>query len=105
MSLLVESVKVFVVRLTTLPHLPQDLEPALAQTAQRAGMALAFVWLRPVIGRGPRAELAAAIAPGMDRVAQVAVAMPADLGFVDLSALKTHRGRPRHAWQRLGVRV
>src|SRR6266516_1188729 len=68
-------------------------------------MALAFVSLRPVIGLGPRAELAAAIAPQMNGVAQVAVAMPADFGFADLAALKTHRSGPRHALQPLGLGI
>jgi hypothetical protein len=104
-ALLVQGMAGFVVAGAALPHLPQDLQPPLAQAAQRAGVALALFPLRQVIRLRPRAHLAAAIAPQMHRVAQVPVAVPPDARLPDLPALKTHRRRPRHALQRLRLGI
>jgi hypothetical protein len=62
-ALLVQGVPGFVVGLPALPHLPEDLQPPLPQSAQRAGVALAFLALPPVVGPGPGAEL---IGPAKD---------------------------------------
>src|SRR5262245_14580022 len=95
----------FVVGLSALPHLPQDLQPALAQTAQRTGVAFAFGSLGLVIRLGPGAELSTAVAPQVNGMAQVPVAVPPDFGPPDLPADKTHRRRPGHALQALGLRI
>src|SRR3972149_1257817 len=42
-----------VVRRARLPHLPEDLEPTLAQATQRAGMALTLRAFRSVVSFGP----------------------------------------------------
>lgn len=73
--------------------------------AQRTGVALAFVSLRPVVGSGPGAKLSAAVGPQMHRVAQVPVAMPANLGPPYFPAFETHRSRPGHTLQALRLRV
>ena len=46
-----------------LPHLPEDLEPALPEAAQGAGMALAGGSFAFVVGVGPGADGAAEIGP------------------------------------------
>lgn len=63
---LVAGVKRFVIAGARLPHFPEDFEPALAETAQRAGVALAFGAMGLVVGLCPRAGLAAVIGPLMD---------------------------------------
>src|SRR5204862_5770281 len=103
--LLVQRVSGFVVSLAALSHPPDDLQPALAQAAQRAGVTFAFASLGLVIGLGPSTELAAAVGPQMYGVAQVPVAVPADFGPVHLAAFKAYRGRPRHALQALRIRI
>ena len=60
------------------PHLPQDFQPPLGQTTQRAGMALARLPLGRVIGGRPRAGLPTAVGPEMDGVPQMPVAVPPD---------------------------
>ena len=46
-----------------LPHLPEDFQPPLAQTAQCAGVALASFAKRFVIHGGPRAALPTQVGP------------------------------------------
>ncbi len=46
-----------VVRLFRLPHLPEDFQPALAETTQSTGMALAFVTVGAIISLRPDAGL------------------------------------------------
>ena len=48
-----------VVAVAGLPHFPEDLEPALAEAAQRAGMGFAAGAKGLVIDRGPRRALPA----------------------------------------------
>ena len=80
-----------VILVTVLPQPPQDLEPAFAQAAQRAGMVVALLPFALVIRLRPRALLAAAVGPQMDGVPQHRVARPADAGFVQLPALEADR--------------
>ncbi len=67
---LVASVERLVVAASGLPHFPKDFEPALAETAQSAGMALAFVAVSLVVGLSPGALLAAEVGPEMHGGAQ-----------------------------------
>src|SRR5262245_56780712 len=105
MFLLVEGVKRFVVRLAAVPYLPEDLQPALTQTTQRAGMAFAFLPLRLVVSLCPGTKLPTAITPQMHRVAQVTVTMPADFSASGLPADITDGRGSCQALQRLGVGI
>src|SRR5262245_16265437 len=67
----------FVVGLPVLPEAPEDLNPALTQTAQCARVAVAFGSLVLVVGVGPGTGQPAAVGPQMDRGAQHLVAGPA----------------------------
>lgn len=84
---LVAGVKRFVIAGARLPHFPEDFEPALAETAQRAGVALAFGAMGLVVGLCPRAGLAAVIGPLMDGAAQGEVAAIAQTVAQDLTRL------------------
>jgi hypothetical protein len=101
MPLLVLSMEVFVVDLTALPHLPQDLQPPLSETPQRAGVAFAFGSVRLIIRRRPIAELATAVSPQVHDVPQTTVAVPANLRPPNLPAFKTDRRCARQALQAL----
>lgn len=63
---LVFGVQFGVVARAALPHPPEDLEPALAQAAQRAGMGLTAIARGFVIDLRPRAMLPAQVRPEMD---------------------------------------
>ena len=54
---LIATVQVGVIRRVGLPHFPDDLQPALPQGAQGAGVALSFRTQCGVVGRGPRATV------------------------------------------------
>jgi hypothetical protein len=58
---LVAGMERFVVRGAGLPHFPEDFEPALAEAAQGAGVALAFGAMSTVVGLCPRAGLTAVV--------------------------------------------
>ena len=63
-----------IVRLSGLPHLPQDFLSTLAETTQSAGVALAFVAVGAVISLRPHAILSAQINPKVDGLAKVKIA-------------------------------
>ena len=60
---LIARVQVRIVRRAGLPHLPNDLQPPLAQSAQRAGVTFSFGPQGGVIRPGPRTEVAAQVGP------------------------------------------
>src|SRR6202049_4789485 len=80
-----------VIRLSGLPHLPQDFQPALAKTPQSTGVALAFVAVGAVINLRPHAILATQINPKVDGLAKVKIARPTNRHARDLAGLKAHR--------------
>lgn len=69
MLLLVAGVQIGVVRLARLEHLPEDLQQALTQATQGAGVAFAFGPLLSVVNLGPGRDPQAALGPEMDGVA------------------------------------
>ena len=81
MAGLVASVEGLIVAGAGLPHLPEDFQPALPETAQGAGVGLALGAMGLVVGFGPRAAFAAEVGPQVHggpqrvvaRVAQVLV--------------------------------
>src|ERR1044071_467954 len=96
---------VFVVSLPVLPEPPEDFEPALAQTAQRAGMTVALGTLVLVVSGRPVAGQPAAVGPQMDRGPQPFVAGPAQAALRDLAALIADRADARLTHQRVGVGI
>ena len=105
MLFLVLLVPGFVVRLPVGPKPPEDLQPPLAQAAQRAGVVVALLAFAGVIRPGPRAFFSAVVGPQMHRVAQHHVARPADARSVDLPALVADRADPGLTAQRVGVGI
>lgn len=89
---LVAGMEFGVVAAAGLPHFPEDLEPALAQGSQRAGMGFAAGTKRLVIERCPWRALPSEMSPEMDGGAQGLMAESAQIDFVDLPGLVAHRG-------------
>ena len=71
---LVLGVKPFVVGGSRLPHLPEDLQPALTKAAQRHRVGLSFGPMGLVVGLRPCTASTAQIGPQVDRSAQRIVA-------------------------------
>ena len=71
---LVASVERFVAGGASLPHLPEDFQPALAEAAQGASVALAFGAMGAVVGLCPGTGLATVIGPLMHGAAQGEIA-------------------------------
>ena len=88
---LVAGVQFAVVGSARLPHLPDDFQPALAQAAQRLGVAFAAFAQGVVIGRRPGALGAALVGKKMHGVAQALVAGAAQIDFVELPGLVADR--------------
>lgn len=105
MSDLVLHVQVCVVAGVCLPHLPDDLDPPLAQAAQGLGVAFAFLSQGVVVGLGPYAVLGALVREEVHRVTQAAVACATDVGLFDFAALKAHGGGACDALQSLCIVV
>ena len=63
---LVAGMEFGVVAAAGLPHFPEDLEPALAQGAQRAGMGFAAGTQRLIVDLSPRRALPGEVGPKMD---------------------------------------
>ena len=101
---LVALMEIGIVGLVGAEHFPNDFEPALAQTSERTGMAFAFGAFLLVIHGRPGARLPATVGPEMNDGAEVFVAMPAQVDFVDLAGLETDRRRARNALEGLGIR-
>ena len=91
MGELVFGVHIGVVWGAGLDYFPEDFEQALAQAAQGAGVAHAFLPLFLVVGLGPRGGVPGAVGPEMHDVAQEFVALVAHLDFVDLPGLVADR--------------
>ena len=87
---LVLGVQSLVIRRARLPHLPEDLQPALTQASQRTGMALAFGAMGPVVGLRPHATFAAEVGPLVDRAAQNQIAGMTQPMFANLPGLDGH---------------
>ena len=85
MGELVFHVQVGIISRMRLPHLPDDLKPALTEAAKCLGVALAAPAKRVVVRRGPDALGAALVGKEVDGVAQVFVAGTAHVHFVDLA--------------------
>lgn len=64
---LVTGVPLFIIGHVGLPHFSEDFQPTLAQTAQGAGMALAFLTFLHVIHLRPAAGFPAKVRPQMHR--------------------------------------
>ena len=88
---LVAGMEIGVVWRAGLPHFPKDFQPALAEASQRAGVALAALAKRIIIGRRPRTGLPAQVGPQMHGVAQRLVALSSQMDLVDLTALVADR--------------
>ena len=101
---LVALMKIGIVELVGAEHLPNDFEPALAQTPQRTRVTFPLGAFLLVIHGRPRAGLPAAVGPKMNDRAQVFVTMLAEEGFVNLAGLKADGRRARDALKRLVVR-
>ena len=101
MSLLVAGVQVWIVGRACLPHFPEDLQPSLAQTAQGAGVTLAFVAVRLVVLLSPGNFAPTEVGPEVDGGAQMFVAVPTDVDFEDLTGLKADWSGSRQALQTL----
>ena len=67
---LIAGMEVGVVAVAGLPHFPEDLEPALAEAAQGAGMGFAAGAKSLVVDLRPRRALPARVGPQMDDGAQ-----------------------------------
>ena len=99
---LVTLVKLSVISLARLPHLPEDLEPSLAQAAERTRVAPTFLTLLVVVGIRPRTLAPTPVGPQVNRVPQDFVAGSSKAHLLELSTLKADRGRAGMALQRLG---
>ena len=97
------SVKGGIVRAVGLQHLPKDLEPTLTQCAQGACVTLSPTALIAVVGCCPRTRRSAEIGPKVDAISEQLVAVSAQVDFVDLAGLITHRSGSRYALEALGV--
>ena len=71
---LVAGVPRLVVGRVGLPHLPENLQPALAQATQGTSVRLPLVAVRLIVGLRPGAFVATVIGPEVDRRAQRVVA-------------------------------
>src|SRR5580704_14814126 len=80
-----------------LPHFPEDLQPALAEAAQSACVALAALTDLVVVDGGPRTRVPAEVGPQMNDVPQGLVAVAPNKHFVDLAGLVTDGGSPGQA--------
>jgi len=94
--------KLRIVPFARLPHLPEDLEPTLAQTAERAGVALTFLAFLVVVCIRPRTCAPAQVGLQVNRVPQNLVAGPSKANLLELPALIAHRSGAGMALQRLG---
>ena len=94
---LVAGMEFGVVAVAGLPHFPEDLEPALAQGAQRAGMGFAVGTQRLIVDRSPRRALPGEVGPKMDGGTQGLIAESAQIDFVDLPGLVAYRRRAGQA--------
>ena len=97
---LVALVKLGVVRTMGLPHLPEDLEPTLPQTAKRTGVGLTFVAFLAVVRFRLGTCGPAEVGPQVYRVTQRFLAGPSKTHPFDLPTFKAHRGRAGVALQR-----
>ena len=100
---LISGMKGFVVGRFSLPHLPEDFEPALAETTKRAGMGLALVPMSLVVALGPSASDAAQIGPEVDGGAQRMAATASQLDFADLATLESDRSGACERLQAFGA--
>lgn len=79
------------VPLTRLPHFPEDLQPALAQTTKCAGVALTLSAFLPVVSIRPRTFGPGQVGPEMNRIPQALVVCASKTRLVDLPALVADR--------------
>src|SRR5262249_26022631 len=86
-----------------LPHLPEDLQPSLSQTAQGAGMTLAFVPVGLIVLLSPGHLAPAEIDPQMDGGAQMFVALPTQEDLEDLTGLEANGSGSGQALQTLRI--
>jgi hypothetical protein len=86
-----------------LPHFPEDLQPALAEAAQRAGMGFTALSSGLVIDLSPTAKFAAQVRPKVDCCSQRCVTMPADSRFVQLAGLEADWRSPGVALKGLSI--
>src|SRR6516162_4733854 len=94
----------FVISRVVMPQSPEDLQPAFAQTTQRAGVGMAGTTLGSIVGLSPRATPTALVNPQMDRVAQDSITGPTDVRFAQLARLVAHGTGPGQAQQTIGLR-
>ncbi len=99
---LIASVERLVVRRAVLPHLPKDFEPALAQAAQGAGVALTFGAVSLVIGLRPGAGLTTVVGPLMHGAAQGQITSMPQAMTQDFPRLNGDRGCASVTLQTLG---
>ena len=100
---LVAGVEFGVVARAGLPHFPEDLQPALAEAAQRTGVAFAALAQRLVIDRRPRDEVARLLSAQRCTACRRLVAVPPQMDFVDLPGLVADRRRAGQALRALGI--
>ena len=93
----------FVVKAAGLPHLPKNFEPPLAKASKGAGMALAFLPVRPVIRLRPRALLERQTGPQMHCRSQFHRARTTDIVPFNLARLEGHWSCPRVCLQAFGA--
>ena len=91
---LIAGMEIGVVGAAGVPHLPEDLQPALAEGTQSTSVGFAagaqglIIEGRP--GRGGSTE----VGPQMDSGPQRLVAVPPQIDFVDLTGLVANRSSP-----------
>lgn len=84
-----------------MPHLPENFEPALAQTPQGAGEGFCPVFEGLVVGVGPRAGVSALVSPQVKNRSEGYVALATKSDLVDGAGLITDRSSPAVALQGL----
>ena len=103
MSDLVAEMQRFVIAPARLPHLPEDLEPTLAQASQRADVRHPFLTFVLVVGFRPRALVPAEIRPEMYGGPKELVASGAEVNPSLFARLLGYRSRAAVALKRLRI--
>ena len=100
---LVAGVELGIVGSSGLPHFPNDFKPALSEGAQGHCMAFAALTELLIVHLRPGTPAATKIGPEVEGAAQVFVALPAKVHFMDLAGLVADRRGASVALQALGI--
>ena len=103
MFYLISHVKICVVGSPVLPHFPDDVQPALAQTSHSLGVSFSAFAQSFIVDFCPSALRTAFVGEELHGLAEVLVAVSAHVNLMNLAGLITDRGRSRQALEGLGL--